>query len=101
MSYTHYKVRADYTKGSWAFVDSSNSSNRVKFEQALIDATLITATRIEGYVRSVHGIDQELAAHLDSESRMAVGIKATHRLGRVGTLHRVRLMPCGGIEREA
>lgn len=97
MSYTHYKVRADYTNGSWAFVDSSNLSNRVKFEQALIDATLITATRIEGYVLSVHGIDQALANHLDRESRAAVGIKAGHRLGRVGTMHRVRLMPDGSV----
>lgn len=101
MSYKHFKITATYANGSWAFVEASNSSNRVKFEQALIDATFVAANRVEGYVRSIHGIEQSLSDNLDSDTRSAFGIKAAHRLGRVGTLHRVRLMPDGVIEREA
>lgn len=100
MSYHQNKVVASYSQGSWAFFDPSNPSNRVRLDQALIDATHITATRVEGYVRSVHGIDQEVTNHLDSGTRTNLGIAAAHRLGRVGTLHRVRLMPDGAVERE-
>ena len=101
MSYKPDKVRAEFSQGSWAFVDRMNPSNRVKFDQALIDAVHISPTRVEGYPRSVHGINQEVVQRLDSVTRSALGITAAHRLGRVGTMSRVRLMPDGSIEKEA
>lgn len=99
MSNFQNKVRAEYTQGSWAFVDQTNPSVRVRFDQALIDATLITHHRIEGYVKSVHGIDGEIAQYLDSRVKGELGIAGVHRLGRVGTLHRLRLLEDGTVEK--
>ena len=82
-------------------MDNLNPSNRVRFDQALIDATFASPTKVEGYVRSVQGVDHEVAQYLDSATKSMFGITARHRLGRIGTLHRLRLMPDGSIEKEA
>lgn len=98
MSKYQNKVRAEFTNGSWAFVDMTNPSNRVRFDQALVDATYVGHTRVEGFVRSVHGVDLEIAQHLESQLKLELGIAGVHRLGRGPTLKRVRLMEGGGIE---
>ena len=98
MSKYQNKVCAEFTNGSWAFVDMANPNNRVKFDQALLDATFVGRSRAEGFVKSVHGIDMEIAQHLDSQTKIALGVTATHRLGRGPTLKRVRLCEGGVIE---
>lgn len=93
------KMRAEYAQGSWSFMDPSNPQNRVKFDQALMDATHVNRTHIEGYVRAVHGVDLEIAQYLDIRTKESLGIMAAHRLGRGQTLQRVRLMPDGTVEK--
>jgi hypothetical protein len=91
------KVRMECRNGTWAFVDSDN--NKVDFDQAIVDATYIGKYTVEGFVVSVHGVDQEIAQYLDSKTRQELGIKAVHSLGAGPTLRRVRLMQGGEIER--
>ena len=95
------KARVEYfpEEKSWAFLDPSNPKSRLLVDQALIDATLIRHNLVEGFVKAVHGVDMEMVQYLPSRARADLGITGTHRLGRVGTLYRVRLMPNGAVER--
>lgn len=63
-----------------------------------MDVVRISHNRVDGFVRTVHGIDQEVAKHFDADTRSMLGIGSLPRLGRVGTLRRVRLMPDGCVE---
>ena len=94
-------MHAEYKNGSWAFVDPLHPSHRIKFDQALIDATHTNRARgrVEGFVCSVHGVEQDVAQFLDSETKAQIGITSSHKLGRFGSMNRVRLMPDGSIER--
>lgn len=92
------RVRATYANGTWAFVDPSNPSFRLPLEQALIDVTYVRHHLVEGYVKAVHGVDMEQVKYLDSHTRSVLGIAGNHRLGRVGTMKRVRLMSDGTVE---
>lgn len=100
-NFQNHRVRIEYANGTWAFVDPSNPKNKLPVEQVLVDATYMNRHFVEGYVKSVHGVDMEMVKYLDSRTRGELGITGTHRLGRVGTLHRVRLMPDGTIEKVA
>lgn len=84
---------------SWYFIDPQNPQNKVAFEQAIVDSTFANRTRVDGFVKSVHGVDQEIAKFFDSPTRLAMGITAAHQLGRGRTVHRLRLSPDGSIEK--
>lgn len=92
-------VHAKYLDGSWCFVDSGG--NKVKFDQAIVDATHVSTGSVSGYVASVHGISAEVVDLMPARSREDLGIKAVHSLGRGPTVRRVRLMPDGTIENES
>ena len=92
------KVRATYANSTWALFDPSNPSFKLTVDQAVIDVTLYRHNLVEGYVKAVHGVDMEQVKYLDSHARAALGITGMHRLGRTGTLKRVRLMSDGTVE---
>lgn len=92
-------VHMQYCGDSWCFVDAGG--NKVKFDQALVDATRVSVDKVSGYVASVHGISAEVVDLMPARSREDLGIKAVHSLGRGPTLKRVRLMPNGSIENES
>ena len=98
---SNQKVRVEYfpANKSWAFVDPANPTYRLEVEQALIDATLIRHGLVEGLVKSVYGVDMDKIQFLSSRTKHDLGITATHRLGRSGTLHRVRLNCDGTVEK--
>jgi hypothetical protein len=91
-------VRIEYAQGTWAVVDPSHPAFNLPFDQALVDVAWSSHNAVEGMMKSVHGISQEDAEYLNSRLKGAVGIGATHRLGRVGTLRRMRLLPGGRME---
>lgn len=91
-------LRSEYANGTWAFIDPVNPTNRITFDQALIDVTSIQRHRVEGYVKSVHGINAEISDLLSPRTRSDIGITGIRKLGRVGTMKRVRLMPDGTVE---
>ena len=94
-------VRAEYfpSINSWAFVDKREPSLRLPIDQALIDVTYMRRGLVEGVVKAVHGISEEVTKYLDARTRATLGITATPRLGRVGTAVRVRLLPDGEVEK--
>lgn len=96
--YVNSRVLATYANGTWTFVDPANRAFGVPVEQAVIDVTYARNHFVEGYVKAVHGVDMEQVKYLDSHTKTVLGITGTHRLGRVGTMKRVRLMPDGTIE---
>jgi hypothetical protein len=91
------KVSMEYVSGTWQVIDGP--TNRIKFDQAVVDITYSNRFRIDGFIISIHGVDQTIAQYLSSEDRATLGIKAVHRLGQGPTLRRVRLMENGDIER--
>lgn len=101
MNNFHSKVRVEFFPSikSWAFVDKREPGFRLPIDQALIDVTFERQGLVEGYVKAVHGVSEEVAKYLDAQTRATLGITATHRLGRVGTMNRVRLLPDGTTEK--
>lgn len=97
MKHGMMKVRAEFNGSSWAFVDQDR--NHVAFDQAVMDATFVGRTAVEGYVVSVHGIPHEVAEAMPAKIRQQLGIKAVHSLGHGPTIKRLRLMEGGAIER--
>ena len=97
MKFSKHKMRMEYIDDSWCFVDGGM---KVKFDQALVNTTYCNKHTkvVEGFVASVHGIDQDFAQWLDSPTRLDVGISAVHALGGGPTLRRVRLVAGGEIE---
>lgn len=99
------KFRIEVRGQAWAVVDQSNPAISFPFDQAVVDATLITETAVEGYITSIHGLSQELADLCDGPLLHALGVGAQLRsqqpvrcvraLGRT----RVRLVAHGEIER--
>lgn len=92
------KITAEYSQGSWAFIDPFNPSNRVKFDQCIMDATNVREHRVEGFVKAVHGIDQALCQYFDRATREDVGITPYQALANPGSRRRVRLMEGGTVE---
>lgn len=97
MKHGMMKVRAEFNGVSWAFVDEDR--NHVAFDQAIMDATYVGRTSVEGYVVSVHGIAHEIADNMPAKIRQSLGIKAIHSLGHGPTIKRLRLSDGGQIER--
>ncbi len=92
------KMKLQYAQGTWTFIDPSPKMRRLAVEQVVIDATLTHLHYVEGYVKSVHGVDMDQVQHLDGREKAAIGLTASHRLGRFGTLRRLRLLPDGHTE---
>ena len=91
------KVRIEAHDGSWYFVD--NNSHKIKFDQAVVDATHVSEKFVEGYVVAVHGVEQEIAQYLDSKTLHTLGVGSVHRLGHGPTIRRVRLLEGATMER--
>lgn len=98
MSNYSEKMKLRYAQGTWMFIDPSPKFHHMEVEQVIIDATLTRHHYVEGYVRAVHGVAMEQVQHLDGREKAAIGVTASHRLGRFGTLHRLRLLPNGNTE---
>lgn len=96
---TNYKeiVRAEYLAGSWCFGTNDPAQGDIKFDQALMDVTAYGRTFVEGFVKSVHGVDLERVSGLGVRTQGDIGISGGHRLSPTGR-RRVRLMPDGRIE---
>lgn len=92
------KVRAEFSSGYWAFMDPAEPGHRVRFDQALIDATWVGPGQVEGYVKAVHGVDIEQVWAMNSRQKLALGITSNHRFG-LESHQRLRLNPDGTIEK--
>jgi len=92
------KMKLRYANGTWMFIDPNPKMSSLAVEQVIIDATRIRPNYVEGYIKSVHGVDMEKVQHLDGREKAAIGLTAAHRLGRYGTLKRLRLLPGGVVE---
>lgn len=68
------KVRAEFHGNSWFFIH--DELGKVKFDQALIDATRVGPGVVEGYARAVHGLDLGTAPRMKG-----FGVTGAHQLG--------------------
>jgi hypothetical protein len=91
-------VRAEFYDGVWGFTCRGNPQGRVRFDQALIDATFVGNGVVEGYVKSVHGADMDLVKYLGTNVKIDLGITGPKNLAPQ-SYRRVRLMPDGLVER--
>lgn len=98
LSKTTEKVRAEFLNGSWYFVGDKNHGANVKFDQALVEATWVGPGAVEGYVKSVHGVDHGAVEFSNTRSKLNMGILVGHNFG-TAKYRRVRLNEDGTIER--
>jgi hypothetical protein len=91
------RLCAEFVDGSWGFACGS-PEGRIRFDQAIIDATFVGDGVVEGFVKSVYGVDAEVVKYLTTKVKKDMGIMGVHVLG-VPNRYRVRLMPDGRVER--
>lgn len=104
MSKNSMKFRIEWQERAWFIVDPDNADGRVEIDQAVVDATLVDKQdrTVEGYILAVHGIDFEVAKHLDRPTLNQLGIAANLRSitpppRAASGLRRVRLEAGGRI----
>ena len=94
------KLRAEFSAGSWEFVDPAPHGKRVRFDQAIMDATHLGEGFVVGYVKAVHGIDMDIVQWMNNQQREVMGITNSPRFG-ISAFDRVRLLEGGVVERVA
>lgn len=88
---------------SWAIVDPDHANVKIPFDQAVANITYFGpgGHRLEGFIQTIHGLDMEIAQHLDAETLLHLGVGAQFKscsFDHKNPGRRVRLMPDGTIE---
>lgn len=81
MSKNSMKFRVEWQDGAWFIVDPDNANERVRIDQAVVDATHFSTEErfAEGYILSVQGLDFEVASRLDRPTLSQLGVGAQLR----------------------
>ena len=95
--------RIEYYNGSWMVSEKDRPDTKVPVDSAIVDTLKAKPGYVEGYIVAVHGLDLELAQHLDPATLHTLGVAAQIRRNPPPHrgLVRIQLMPDGQFERQA
>ncbi len=94
-------LKIERQDGAWCIKQpGSTHTASIKVDSAVVNATKVGNSFVEGYIVAVHGLDQDIAEHLDPLQLKALGVGAQYRArpaGQRGT-RRVSLLVDGTIQ---
>ena len=95
--HTNQKFRLSFISNQWG-VCSRDGSPRIPVDTAIVDVTYQSPNHIEGYIVAVHGLDQEVAKYLDSQTLRDLGVGAQVRRAPRLKTRRAQLNADGSVE---
>lgn len=94
-------VKIEWHSGAWNIRNpGASDAASIKVDSAVVNATKVGNSFVEGYIVAVHGLDQNIAEHLDPYQLKSLGVGAQYRArpaGQAGT-RRVSLLVDGRIQ---